>query len=195
MKVKNSNCDETQITNGDTTQKLKLWQNSKTQTVAKLKNSNCDKTQIVRRKILKNSKCHKTQIVTKFENSNLIQKTQKLKLWQKLKTQIVSKIQIFTKLKLWWNLKNQIVMKLKNSNVDKTQKLKWRQNSNSECDKTQKLKLWQNWNFDKTHIVTWLQLWPSSYWPAHRMGIYCNPLINGLIQHTFKVIPHHDVSI
>ena len=24
-------------------------------------------------------------------------------------------------------------------------------------------------------------------WPAHRMGIYSNPLINGLIQHTFKV--------
>ena len=27
----------------------------------------------------------------------------------------------------------------------------------------------------------------SSYWPAHRMGIYFNSLINGLIQHTFKI--------
>ena len=31
-----------------------------------------------------------------------------------------------------------------------------------------------------------IQPWPSSCWPAHRMGIYSNPLINGLIQHTFK---------
>ena len=33
-KLKNSNCDKTQ--------KLKLWQNSKTQIVTKLKKSNCD---------------------------------------------------------------------------------------------------------------------------------------------------------
>ena len=32
-----------------------------------------------------------------------------------------------------------------------------------------------------------IQPWPSSCWPAHRMGIYSNPLINGLIQHTFKI--------
>ena len=32
-----------------------------------------------------------------------------------------------------------------------------------------------------------LQSWPSSCWPAHIMGIYSNPLINGLIQHTFKI--------
>ena len=32
-----------------------------------------------------------------------------------------------------------------------------------------------------------IQPWPSSFWPAHRMGIYSNPLINGLIQHTFKI--------
>ena len=33
-----------------------------------------------------------------------------------------------------------------------------------------------------------IQPWPSSCWPAHWMGIYSNPLINGLIQHTFKQI-------
>ena len=59
----NSNCDETQ--------KLKLWQNSKTQTVTK-----CDITQ-------------KLQIVTKLKNSNY-DKTQKLKLWQNSKNQIVT---------------------------------------------------------------------------------------------------------
>ena len=32
-----------------------------------------------------------------------------------------------------------------------------------------------------------IQLWPSSCWSAHRMGIYSNPLINGLIHHTFKI--------
>ena len=32
-----------------------------------------------------------------------------------------------------------------------------------------------------------IQLWPSSCWPAHRMRIYSNPLINGLIKHTFKI--------
>ena len=32
-----------------------------------------------------------------------------------------------------------------------------------------------------------VQPWPSSCWPAHRMGIYSNPLNNGLIQHTFKI--------
>ena len=61
--------------------------------------------------------------------------TQKHKLWQNLKTQILT------------NSKNQIVstQKLKfwqNSNYDKTQivtKLK-----NSNCDKAQKLKLWKN---------------------------------------------------
>ena len=78
MKLKNSNCDESQklklwwnsklkITNGDTTQRLKLWQNSKTQIVGqktqKLKMSltwNCDKTRELK----------------------LNTKSQKLKLWQ-----------------------------------------------------------------------------------------------------------------
>ena len=65
--VKNSICDETQIAMkletqivmklknsfGDKTQKLKLWQNSKTQIVTKLKlwqNPNCDQTRVVRKK-------------------------------------------------------------------------------------------------------------------------------------------------
>ena len=48
--LKNCNCD--------TTQNLKVWQNSKTEIVTLLKNSNCGKTQIVRK--LKNSNCDKT---------------------------------------------------------------------------------------------------------------------------------------
>ena len=67
----------------------------------------------------------------------------KKKLWQNSKTQIVKKK----------NLKTQIVTKIKNSNCDKTQKLKLWQNSktqiatkleNLNCDKTKKSELWQN---------------------------------------------------
>ena len=29
--------------------------------------------------------------------------------------------------------------------------------------------------------------WIRSCWPAYRIGIYSNPLINGLMQHTFKI--------
>ena len=82
-KLKNSNCDKTQ--------KLKFWQNSKTETetehnifmvipcrnVTKFINSNCDKA--------KKENCDKTQ------NSNC-DKTKKVKLQQNLKTQIVTKI-------------------------------------------------------------------------------------------------------
>ena len=46
--------------------------------------------------------------------------------------------------------------------------------------KSKSLDVWGHNNF-------LIQPWPSSCWPAHRMGIYSNPLINGLIQHTFKV--------
>ena len=45
MKLKNSNCDETQKLKWWQNSKLKLWQNSKTQSVTKLKllpNSNCE---------------------------------------------------------------------------------------------------------------------------------------------------------
>ena len=38
-----------------------------------------------------------------------------------------------------------------------------------------------------THNNLLIQPWPSSCWPAHRMGIYSNPLINGLIPQTFKI--------
>ena len=113
--LKNSNCDETQKhklwqnSNCDrtlklklwknsnlnfdnpktqivTTQKLKLWRNSKTQIVTKLKNSNCagKKNSNLKFWPLKISNCDKTQ------NSNC-GKTQKLKLWQNSKTQIVTK--------------------------------------------------------------------------------------------------------
>ena len=71
-KLRDSNCDKTQ--------KLKLWQNSKTHIVTKVKvwqNSNGDKNQIVKKKS-KATQCDKTQtvttqIVTKFmlwQNSN-----------------------------------------------------------------------------------------------------------------------------
>ena len=75
--------------NFDKTQKLKLWQNSKSQIVTKLKNLNFDKTRKP-----ENSNCDTTKIVTKLK---------KIKLGQNAKTQIVTK------------LKTQIVTKLKNS--------------------------------------------------------------------------------
>ena len=99
-----SNCDEDQ--------KLKLWQNSKTLTVIKLK------TQMVTKlKLWQNSK---TQIVTKGE------------LWQNLScdttqmvtTQIVIKSQVMTKL---WRKKLNNSMR-QNLNYDKTQELKLWQN-------------------------------------------------------------------
>ena len=86
--------------------KLKMWWNSKLQTVRKLKNSNGDKTQKL--KLLQNSK---TQIVTK------------LKTWrEKNSNSKCAKTQIETtqKIKLWHNSKNQIMTKLRNSNCDKT---------------------------------------------------------------------------
>ena len=63
--------------------------------------------------------------------------------------------------------------KFKNSNCDKTQKLKWSQNlktqtvtklknqkcKNSSCDKTQIVK---NLNCDKTQVVTKPELWQNS---------------------------------
>ena len=66
MKLKISNCDETQ--------KFKLWSNSKTQFViklkTKLKKSNGYKTKILTKlKLLQNSNCDKTQTLTKSNNS------------------------------------------------------------------------------------------------------------------------------
>ena len=46
--------------------------------------------------------------------------------------------------------KNFFSPKLKNSNCDKTQKLKLWQLKNSNCDKTQNVKLWQNSIYDKS---------------------------------------------
>ena len=53
------------------------------------------------------------------------------------------------KLKLWQNSNTQIVTKVENSETEIVTKLK-----NSNCDKTQKLKFWQN---SKTQIVTKLK--------------------------------------
>ena len=94
-KLKNSNHDK----------KLKLWPNSKTesvteskyQIVTKLKISNFDKIKI--------SNCNKTEIVTKLKKSNC-DKTQKLTLRQNWKNLNCDKTQ---KLKLWQNSKNQIM--------------------------------------------------------------------------------------
>ena len=125
------------ISNCDKTQKLKSWQNS-----------NYER---------KNSKTQKVtpQIVTKLEKSN----GDKLKNLNGEKTQ---KLKLCQKLKLWWN-----------SNCDETQELKkWRRKNkmwrkklklkmwqNLNCDKTWKLKLWQNsilrfWENSETKIVT-----------------------------------------
>ena len=68
MKLKNSNCDETQ--------KLKKPIFDKTK--KKIKNLNLDETQFVRKKLNK-SKCDQTEIGTKLKNSNCDQ-AQKFKL-------------------------------------------------------------------------------------------------------------------
>ena len=76
-------CDQTQIvakpknSNFSKTQKVKLWQNSKTQIVITLKNYNCDRN--TKNKFIE-LKFDKTQIVTKIKILNC-DKTQ-LKLWQ-----------------------------------------------------------------------------------------------------------------
>ena len=83
----------------------------KTQIVMKLKKSNGDKTQLKLWQNTKNSNCDKTQIVTKLKIER-----------KKISTQNVKRF------KLWQNLRTQILTKLKNSNYDKTQKLKLWQN-------------------------------------------------------------------
>ena len=135
MKLKNSNCDETQ--------KIKFWWNSRNQMVIKLKNINCDKTQKLKlwpnfKK--KNSNCDKAKNVigTKLKKSNC---EKIIELWQNLscdKTQIVSKLK-----------KSKFEKK---SNCDKTQKLHLKQNSKTQI--VTKLK--------KTKIVTKLELWQIS---------------------------------
>ena len=75
----NSNCDKTQIWNGDITQNIKLWWNSKTQLWW---NSNFDETQKL--KLWWNSK---TQILIKLKNSRVTKlKTSNWHKPQKLKS-------------------------------------------------------------------------------------------------------------
>ena len=151
MKLKNSNCDETQ--------NHKWWHNSKTQTVTKLKikivttqklklwqNSNWKK-KTQKLKMSQNSNCEKNQKI------KLDTRTQKHKLWQNSNCGKTQKLKLCWKLNFWSNCDE-----FKNSNWDETQKLKWWQNSNSDCDKTQKLKLWQNSYFGKTPKVTKLKM-------------------------------------
>ena len=125
IKLKNSNNDKTQ--------KLKLWENSKTQIVTKKniyilwqnsKTKNGKKSNYEK----KNFSWEKTQIVAK------------LKLGQKsscVKTQIVTKIKLRRKTK-------------KKTQCDKTQMVTKLESSN--YDKTQKLKLWQNLKYDKSKV-------------------------------------------
>ena len=111
---KKSNWDKTwkpkleQILNKNKTQKLKLWQNSKTAIVTRLKKLNCYKTkkhQLIVTK-LKNPK-------RKINNWNY-GKTQKLKLWQ---NSISDKT--FKSLLMPWAAFCNLVMLLRNSNKDR----------------------------------------------------------------------------
>ena len=72
----------------------------------KLKNTNCDKTK-------KNVTKLKVQIVRKLKKTQIVTKLKKLEVRN-----------YFKKRKLLQNLKTQIATKLKNSNCDKTQKIK-----------------------------------------------------------------------
>ena len=125
----------TKLKNSNYEKKSKTWIVKKHKKVDYKKiniNLNCDK--------LKNLiyDIPKTQIMTKLKKLKLT--TQKLKLWQNSKTQIVrekkspklenSNWDKTQKLELWQNSKIQIVTKLNNSNCDKTKK--------SNCDKTKK---------------------------------------------------------
>ena len=111
----------------------------------KLKNSKCSETQKTQK--LKLWQNLKPEIVMKLKNSNW-DESQKPELWWNSKTQILMK---FKKLKLWQNSKTQIVTKLKlwqlkNSKCDKLIYSNYDKTSNSNCDKTQKLKLCQKLN-------------------------------------------------
>ena len=93
--------------------------------------------------------------MTKVQNSNC-DKIQTLKFWQNLKTQIGTKLktQIVTKLRKSVCDKIQWVTKLKNSNCETPLKKIMTEQKQSNCDKTQKLKLWQ---ISKNQIVTKLK--------------------------------------
>ena len=136
---------------------MKLWQNFKTCIGTKLKNSNWDKTQHIgtkqielicdktqKQKLRQNSK---TKIRTKLnKNSNFDKitrkksnygKTQKLKLWNRSKTEIVFKKKL---------------TKLENSNCEKSQKLKLWQNSKTKIVKEFKTQMVKKNNFFFTKL-------------------------------------------
>ena len=140
---------------------------------------------------LKNSK---SQMVIQLQKSNC-DRTQKHKLWQNSKTQIVTKLKLWRK-KLkkskchktqivpnlrtqikYQNSKTQIVTKLKNLNCVKNASFNETQIvmkfENSICAETQKLKLWQNWYCDKTHIATKLK--NSNYDKTQKLKLWQNP--------------------
>ena len=94
------------------------WQTKKGEKVKLWQNLSCDKTQIVTKlKLRQKWSCDKTKIGKK---SNCEEKLKK-------------KINV-TKLKLWQNLRTQIMTKLKKSNSDKTLNMTnlnlWRKNLN-----------------------------------------------------------------
>ena len=72
----------------------------------------------------------------------------KHRLWQKSNSDKTQK------LKLWQNLQTQIVTRLINSNCDQTKKKMRQKLANINCDTTKKLKLWQN---SRSQIVTKLK--------------------------------------
>ena len=109
--------------------------------VTKLKNSNYDKIQKL--KMGQKSTFDKTPVVTK------------LKLWLNsnfYKTQVVTKLKLWEKNHKLKNDKTRIVTKLGNSNYDKTQKLKLKQNL-------------------KAQIWTKLELWPISIYEENLKGL------------------------
>ena len=91
--------------------------------MTKLKSLNCDKT---KKKTIKLWQRSKTQIVTKHKNSNSNNFNQNCE-------EKNAKIQMAEKIILWKN------SKLKNSNSNKTLKPKfWLNSKNANCDKTKK---------------------------------------------------------
>ena len=117
---------------------------------------------------LKNSHCEKTQKLKLWQNSKTqIVATQKLNFWQNSKTQIVTKL----KIKLWQCSKTQMVTKLKHSNSDKTlwvfefchTSTPW-QPTNSQCSYSQFLRcfllLW--FNISSSSVIDFLpRVWGS----------------------------------
>ena len=194
MKLKNSNCGETQ--------KLKLGWNSQTQIVMKLN------TKIVIKKKMKSWWNLKTQIVMKLKTKDVI----KLKIsnLMKLKTQIVMK------------LKTHIVIKLKSSNWDETKKtqvviklkqIKWWQTSrrqivtklkNSNCETTDVMYSGQRFEFLQClqHFFPASKKWVKNaqwvmlmifFWTYHfKFFAWCSSWINMYICFILLVILEYE---